>query len=206
MPPDPRPIPCFIAEPPQDALPYGRWADALAAHFMAAAARIDTEDEDLGDAGEISWFPDRTWGGRTYVPATAMTSTGYELFGYVSFARAGDEEEPRDFHAVADFTDETAEANPEWELDLSDQEIGAWRGPQGRRGEITLVWGVALTANGAIATSELGPTTTDQCELVEDRFTLVSLDNYTGDYIEVRLYGRGGGELASESLYESEDE
>jgi hypothetical protein len=204
MPPVERPIPRFIAEPSQEGLPYGRWADALAAHFLAAAARIEA-DEDIGDAGEIAWFPDRTWAGRVYVPTTAPTSNGYELFGYVSFARVGDEEEPRDFHAVADFTDETAEANPDWALDLSDQEIGAWRGPQGRRGEITLIWGVALVQNGAIATAELGPTTTDQCELVDNRFTLVSLDNYTGDYVEVKLYGRGGGELASESLYEDEE-
>src|SRR2546423_1586975 len=163
MPPQERPIPRFIAEPPQEGLPYGRWADALAAHFLAAAARIEADEDDIGDAGEIHWFPDRTWAGRTYVPGTARTSTGYELFGYVSFARARDDDEPRDFHAVADFTDETADANPDWALDLSDQEIGAWRGQQGRRGEITLVWGVALTANGAIATAELGPTTTDQC-------------------------------------------
>ena len=54
---------------------------------------------------------------------------------------------------------------------------------------MTLVWGVALVPNGAVATAELGPTTTDQCVLVDDRFTLVSLDDYTGDYIEVRLYG-----------------
>ena len=40
---------------------------------------------------------------------------------------------------------------------------------------------------------------------MESRFTLVSLDNYTGDYLEVKLFGRGGGELASESLYEEED-
>jgi len=194
-----------MAEPPQEGLPYGRWSDALAAHFLAAAARIDAEDEDLGDARDIAWFPQRTWSGRTYVPAAAATTTGYELFGYVSFTRAADSDEPRDFHAVADYTDETAEANPDWTLDLSDQEIGAWRGPEGRRGDITLVWGVALKQNGAIVTAELGPTTTDQCELVEDRFTLVSLDNYTGDYIEVKLWGRGGGELASESLYEEDD-
>ena len=56
-----------------------------------------------------------------------------------------------------------------------------------------------------MATTELGPTTTDQCELMEDRFTLVSLDDYTGDYIEVRLYGAGGAELARESLYEEEE-
>jgi hypothetical protein len=205
MPPESRPIPRFVAEPPQEPLPYGRWADALAAHLLAAAARIDADD-DIGDAGEISWFPERTWSGRTYVPATAPTSNGFELFGYVSFARASGSDEPRDFLAVADYTDETAAANPDWELDLSDQEIAAWRGPEGRSGDMTLVWGVALRQNGAIVTAELGPTTTDQCELAENRFTLVSLDNYTGDYIEVKLWGRGGGELASESLYEEEDE
>src|SRR5256886_7798021 len=133
MPPDPRPLPRFIAEPAQEGLPYGRWADALAAHFLAAAARIEAE-EDIGDAREIAWFPQRTWSGRTYVPAAAATSIGYELFGYVSFTRAADSDEPRDFHAVADYTDETAEANPDWTLDLSDQEIGAWRGPPGPRG------------------------------------------------------------------------
>ena len=81
-------------------------------------------------------------------------------------------------------------------LDLSDRELGTWRGPQGRRGEMTLVWGVALTQNGMVATTELGPTTTDQCAIVEDRFTLVSLDSYTGDFLEVKLFGAGGSEVA----------
>jgi hypothetical protein len=40
--------------------------------------------------------------------------------------------------------------------------------------------------------------------VVDDRFTLVSLDDYTGDLLEVRLYGREGRELAVESLYEGE--
>ena len=48
MPPDDRPIPRFIAEPPQEALPYGRWADALAERFLAECRRIDS-DEDLGE-------------------------------------------------------------------------------------------------------------------------------------------------------------
>jgi hypothetical protein len=203
MPPSERPIPRFAAEPPQEGTPYGRWAEALAEYFLAAVGEIKT-DEDLGDPGEITWFPDRTFGGRTYVPASAPTSTGFELFGFVSYSREHEGAEAADFAALADYTDETAEANPDWVLDLSDQEIGYWRGPQGRRGEITLVWGVALTPNGVVATSELGPTTTDQCAIVEDRFTLVSLDNYTGDYIEVKLWGAGGAEVASESLYEEE--
>jgi hypothetical protein len=204
MPPDERPIPRYIAEPPQEALPYGRWAETLAGHFQEAVSRIET-DEDLGETGAVNWFPDRTWGGRTYMPATAPTSNGYELFGYVSFTREHEGAQATDFAALADWTDETAEANPDWKLDLSDQELATWRGTQGRRGDITLVWGVALTANGVVATAELGPTTTDQCAIIEDRFTLVSLDNYTGDYIEIKLWGAGGGEVAAESLYEEEE-
>jgi hypothetical protein len=191
----------FAAEPPQEPLPYGRWAEALGERFLEAAGGIETE-EPLGDPGELRWFPDRTWGGRTYVPATAPTSEGYELFGYVSYTREHEGAQAADFAAAVDYTSETAEANPDWTLDLSDHEIGHWRGPEGRRGALTLVWGVALVNEGAVATAELGPTTTDQCTLVDDRFTLISLDDYTGDYVEVRLFGRRGGELARESLYE----
>jgi hypothetical protein len=203
MPPDERPIPRFIAEHPREALPYGRWADALANHFLEACRRVEGED-DIGDPGTITWFPDRTYGGRTYVPATAPTSNGYELFGYVAFNRDHEGAEARDFEAYADYTDETAEANPDWSLDLSDDVIGSWRGPQGRAGEIAIVWGVAMVDGGAVATTELGPTTTDQCVLAENRFTLVSLDNYTGDYIEVKLWGPNGREVAAESLYEED--
>jgi hypothetical protein len=168
------------------------------------AARLIDADDDLGDPGDLVWFPERTWGGRTYVPATAPTSTGLELFGFVSYVREHEGAQAADFAAVVDYTDETADANPDWTLDLSDQEIGHWRGPQGRRGVITLVWGVALVQNGVVATAELGPTTTDQCELVDDRFTLLSLDAYTGDYVEARLFGSKGVELAAESLYEEQ--
>jgi hypothetical protein len=195
VPPVARQVPLFAAEPPQEPLPYGRWADALGERFAAAAE---------AEIGDIAWFPDRTFAGRTYVPATAPAEGGGEVFGYVSYTREHEGAEATDFKTVADYTDETAEQNPDWSLDLSDHEIGHWRGPQGRRGLITLVWGVALVPNGAVATAELGPTTTDQCELIEDRFTLVSLDDYTGDYIEVRLYAAGGAELARESLYEEE--
>ena len=59
-------------------------------------------------------------------------------------------------------------------------------------------------ARGVPATAELGPITTDQCAFVDDRFTLVSLDNYTGDYLEVKLWSSAGGEVAAESLYEDD--
>ena len=203
MPPAERPIPTHAAEAPQEPLPYGRWGEALGERLLERVRAIET-DEQLGEPGEITWFPDRTWGGRTYVPATASTSEGFELFGFVSYTREHEGAQATDFEALVDYTDETAEANPDWTLDLSDQEIDHWRGPEGRRGVITLVWGLALVDGGALATAELGPTTTDQCALVDDRFTLVSLDDYADDYVEVRLYGADGDELAAESLYEDE--
>jgi hypothetical protein len=106
MPPTDRFVISFAAEPPQEGLPYGRWADTLREHFMAAVQEIDTEGEELGDAGEIAWFPDRSYAGRTYIPAVARTTEDFELFGYVSFAEGGGG--PADFAASADFTAEVA--------------------------------------------------------------------------------------------------
>src|SRR6201991_1487638 len=103
MPPEERFVPRFAAGPPQELLPYGRWADRLREEFLAACLGIEDE---VGEPGEIVWYPDRTWGGRTYVPATARTSTGLELYGYVSFA-PGDE--PSELFAWADYTADTAE-------------------------------------------------------------------------------------------------
>lgn len=206
MPPTDRPIPQFFAEPPREQLPYGRWAEALSEHFLDALRNVETGEDDLGEPGPITWFPDRTIWGRTYIPATAPTSNGFELYGVVSFTREHEGAEAREFSAAVDYTDETAEANPDWQLDLSDHEIGPWRGPRGRESQVGLVWGVALVPNGAVATSELGPTTTDQCVLADDRFTLVSLDSYGGDFLDVKLWGGGGAEIAAESLYEDDED
>src|SRR5215216_8123206 len=118
MPPEERFVCRFAAEPPQEGPATGRWAETLQGEFLAACLRIDAEGEDLGGAGVPTWFPDRSWNGRTYVPVTARTSTGLELFGYVSFA-PGDPE-PSDFAASADFTAETADRNPDWRIDLSE--------------------------------------------------------------------------------------
>jgi hypothetical protein len=189
----------FAAEPPQEGLPYGRWADTLASHFLAACRELDTDGEEIGEPGEIAWFPDRTYCGRTYLPAVSRTSGGYDLFGFVSFAEGSGG--PSDFVANADFTSETADSNPDWKLDLNDDVIGTWRGEQGTRAEMTLVWGVPLVAGGAIVTAELANLAVDQCELVQERFTLMAPDNYRSDFIEVKLWSKNGEELARESLY-----
>jgi hypothetical protein len=211
MPPETRFVTRFAAEPPQGPLPTGRWAATLQAEFLAACLRVNAEDEDLGEAGEILWYPDRTWWGRTYVPATARTSTGFELFGYVSFLPGdpeaeGADQEPSDFESSADFTPETAEQNPDWKLDLCEDVIGGWRGEQGRRAAMTLVWGRPLMRGGAIVTAELADLAVDQCALLDDRFTLLAPDDYRGDFLDIKLFSVRGEELASESLYEEDDE
>ncbi len=206
MPPEDRFVPRFAAEPPQDLLPYGRWAERLQQEFLAACLRVDTEGEELGDPGDVVWYPDRTWHGRTFVPATAPTSTGLELFGFVSYAHGGDGEEPADFHSGADVTGDTAEANPDWAIDLCDEVIGTWRGEQGKAAAMTLVWGRPMVEGAVVATAELAGLVVDQCVLVEGRFTLVAPDDYRGDTLEVKLFDRRGGEVASESLYTDDED
>src|SRR3989442_6422718 len=117
MPPAARFVPRFAAEPPQDRLPYGQWERTLAEEFLAACLRIDSGGEDPGEPGEIAWYPDRSWAGRTYVPATTLTSAEVELFGHVSFVPGTEDSDPDDFRSVADSTAETAERHPEWRLD-----------------------------------------------------------------------------------------
>jgi hypothetical protein len=206
MPPEQRFVPRFAAEPPQEELPYGRWAKRLADEFLAAAPRLADDGAELGTPQEIVWYPDRTWHGRTYVPATAMTGTGYELFGYVRFVPAGEDGEPGDFLAHVDFTEETAERNPEWQLDLCDEVIGTWRGEGGAVASMTLVWGHPLVSDGRVATAELAGLAVDQCELLSERFTLIAPDDYRHDLLEIKLFAANGQELARESLYASEDD
>jgi hypothetical protein len=207
MPPTERFVISFAAEPPQEALPYGRWSDTLRQHFLAACREIDSEGEDLGEAGEIAWFPDRSYAGRTYVPAVARTTTGYELFGFVSFSEGVDGGgAPTDFETRADFTSETAETNPDWKLDLNDDVVAQWRGEQGNVADMTLVWGVPLIPGGAIVSAELANLAVDQCALIEERFTLLAPDNYRSDFLEVKLWDNRGGELATESLYVDDED
>jgi hypothetical protein len=206
MPPAERFVPCFAAEPPQEAAPYGRWAETLRAHFLAACLRVDAQGEELGSPGEVAWFPDRTWNGRTYVPATLATDRDWEYFGFVSFDVPAADGEPGGFEATADVTSETADRHPEWKLDLNDEVVGSWRGEGANVADMTLVWGVPLLGGGAIVTAELANLAVDQCELVEGRFTLLAPDNYRQDFLDVKLWSGRGQELARESLYVEDDE
>src|ERR1700712_2999317 len=130
MPPEDRFVPRFAAEPPQELLPYGRWADRLREEFLAACLR--TEDE-VGEPGEIVWFPDRTWGGRTYVPATCRTDANLEIYDIVSFAPDVEVVHEHDHITnTADGTKKNVEANTEWTIAFCEEVVGGWRGENGK--------------------------------------------------------------------------
>ena len=210
MAPNPRPIPRFIADSTQEGIPYGRFAEQLADTFQAACVEIEGLPGGTSPPQEISWFPERTWGGRTWVPATAQTKAGdseLELFGHVSYVRPEDGD-PGDLRAKADFTDVLAADNPEWKIDLNDDVIGRWHGERNRGGGVTLVWGRPLLPGAVAATAELDGVTVDQEEVTDGRFTIVALDAVDvegfGDrlYMQLRLWSKRAQELAAESLYD----
>jgi hypothetical protein len=202
MPPSTPPIPANVAEPSHEPTPSGRWADRLRAEFLAAAQDLD----EVGEPGELAFHPDRTWHGYTYIPVTGTTADDYQIYGYVRFLAGTDGRDQSDFTAYADFTEETAERNPQWALDLCDEVVGSWHGEEDAVASMTLVWGRALVSDGAIATAELGAQTVDQCALLDDRFTLLAPDDFDGELLEVRLYADSGEEIARESLYADDDD
>jgi hypothetical protein len=71
---------------------------------------------------------------------------------------------------------------------------------------MTLVWGVPMIPGGAIVTAELANLAVDQCELVEERFTLIAPDDYRHDLLEIALFDARGRELTRESLYSDDEE
>jgi hypothetical protein len=207
MTPNPRPIPRFIADSTQEGIPHGRFAERLREAFAAAVDAIADLPAGAGPPAELDWFPERAWGGRVWVPCSAITESEegkLELFGHVSYVQpAGGE--PSDFSAKADFTDVLAEDNPDWRIDLNDDVVGRWRGENGRAGAVTLIWGRPLVRGAVAATAELDGETVDQEEISQDRFTLIALDALEGYgdeiFMQVKLWSRRADELAAESLY-----
>jgi hypothetical protein len=208
-PPVSRPFPRFVADASAEGLPYGRWAQRLRDELAKACEPHVSEAG--GPPGEVTWFPERAWGGRVHVPAVAPVEgaqTPSEYFGFVSFIRPAEGEgaEAGDFRAKADFTDVTADQNPDWLIDLNEEVIGPWHGEGDRRGDVTLVWGTPLLRGAKAATAELEAEVVDQTPVTDERFTLIAVDAIKGFpddlYLEIKLWSSQGQQLAAESLYE----
>jgi hypothetical protein len=219
MPPVRRPFPRFIADASQEGRPYGRWEERLREEFATACEPYAQEAGSALDPMTVKWFPDRSWGGRVYVPASgraAEPNTGEdgesvlaEFFGWVSFEPGDNGAEPKDMRAKADFTDVTADDNPDWRIDLNDDVIGAWRTDGGRGGDVTLIWGLPLVRGAVAATAELDGEPVDQAPVSDGRFTLVAVDAVHGFgddlFLQIKLFDRAVREIAAESLYAEGD-
>ena len=213
-PPTGRPYPRYIADAPQEKPPYGRYEERLAEAFEQACVPLDGESKTRLDPETLTWFPERAWGGRVYVPVIGDSTQPedadephVEYFGHVSFVRAEDKE-PTDLQASADFTDVTAADNPEWNVDLNDDVIGHWRADGDRGGEVTLIWGLPMVRGAVAATAELDEQTIDQTAVNDGRFTLIAVDAVHGfgddHYLDVVLWDRRMTMVARESLYEAD--
>jgi hypothetical protein len=220
MPPTKRPFPRFIADASQQGRPYGRFEDRLREEFAKSCEPLAAEAGASLDPMTVKWFPDRSWGGRVYVPASGRAATETvdedgepvlaEFYGWVSFAQSEGDGEPTDLSSKTDFTDVTAEDNPDWKIDINDDVVGGWTTDGGRGGDVTLIWGLPLVRGAVAVTAELEGETLDQAPVVDGRFTLIAVDAVHGFgddlFCEVKLFDRAVRELASESLYAESDE
>ncbi|MCB0827314.1 MAG: hypothetical protein KDB62_00715 [Solirubrobacterales bacterium] len=210
------PIPRFVADASQHGIPHGRFAERLRSAFRDAIGEIEDLPEGTALPEQITWFPERSWSGRVWIPASAEGEAvlaegeepeAIEFFGFVSFVQP-EGDDPSDFRASADFTDVIAADNRDWSIDLSDEVIGPWQGENGRAADMTLVWGRSMVRDAYAATAEIAGITVDQDPLFSNRFTLIAPDalrNYGDEaYLEVHLWNSRGKNLGSESLYDIE--
>ncbi|MBA2521785.1 MAG: hypothetical protein H0V25_00490 [Solirubrobacterales bacterium] len=212
-PPLARPFPRFISDSARESRPYGRWEEQLTESFTSACGDLAADAGTQVDSSSLRFYPERTWGERTFVPVVGRGSAEVggatpEFFGHVSFVRAT-EGEPGKLTASADFTDVTAADNPDWEVDLNDDVIGEWRADGGRGGEVTLIWGTPLVRGALAATAELADEVVDQTAVNDGRFTLIAVDAVHGFgddiFLEIKLWDRRLREIAAESLYAAEE-
>ncbi|HKJ36247.1 MAG TPA: hypothetical protein VKA36_06745 [Solirubrobacterales bacterium] len=212
-PPIARPFPRFMSDTVQEPKPYGDWADRLRDAFADACAPLAEEAGAALDPETLLFFPERTWGGRTYQPVVGFAAEEDgglpEYFGYIRFER-GKDGEPGELVADADFADVTAEDNPDWEIDLNDAVVGEWKADGGRGGEVTLIWGRPLVRGAIAASAELESDVLDQAAINDGRFSLLAVDAVHGFgdelYLEIKLWDRRLNQVAAESLYDDDVE
>jgi len=145
-------------------------------------------------AGATSPVPDRTWGGARTCPRRRARRRARAL-------------RPRLVHTRRARPDDSTPV-PSRRHPGRDEPAGRSTSPttrsrlarrRSRQAALTLVWGSA-THGGAVATAELAEVTVDQCELIENRLTLIAPIAIPPDRrAPVALFNARGVELARES-------
>lgn len=203
-----------MSDSAQESRPYGRWEERLREAFADACGELAADAGTSLDSEAARFFPERTWGGTTYIPvvgpgAEEVDGVVPEFFGHVSFVPA-EEGDPGELTASVDFTDVTAAENADWKVDLNDDVVGQWRADGGRGGDVTLIWGVPLVRGALAATADLDGEVVDQAAVNEGRFTLMAVDAVHGFgddlFLEIKLWDRRMNVIATESLYADAEE
>ena len=191
MPPEQRFVPRFAAEPPQEELPYGRWEERLARGVPRARSRSSTPAPRIwASRARSSGTPTARGTGARTCRRRRSTSGGYELFGYVRFL-------PRRRRTASRATSSPSSTSPtrppsaipDWQLDLCDEVIGtlARRVGRGRRDDARV--GAPARLGRARSRRPSWPSlAVDQCELRDERFTLIAPDDYRQDLLEIKLF------------------
>ena len=166
----------------------------LHAEFLAACLRIDAEGQELGEARDLRWFPDRTWNGRTYIPVTARHDDRPRAVrlrlvhprrpgGGGDRRRAVRLRHPRGLHRG------DGGAQPR----VADRHLRGGRGQLARRGRPRRRDDARLGhADDRGARSwpppswRASPSTSASSR--DDRFTLLAPDNFRGDFLDVKLW------------------
>ena len=194
----------FAAEPPQEPIPYGRWADTLRGHVPVGVPR----DRHRGRGHRRSRA--RSRGSPIARTPGAPTSRRSRARRGLRAVRV------RVVHAMPvggpDRTSRRGPTSPRrpptpipsGSLTSTTTSSACWRGEQGKTADMTLVWGVPMVAGGVDRDRRAGEPRGRSVRARRERFTLVAPDNYRGDYVEIKLWGRRGEELAVESLYVDE--
>ena len=155
MPPTSRPLPRFVAEPPHELEPYGRWRERSSSGSGRPARR---------SRATSSWGPPaRSSGSRSAPTAAAPTCprrvpTGGRLRAVrlrLLHPLGLRSPEPGDFLVQVGLHGRDGGAQPGLEDRPQRRGDRPWRGPGRRGGDLTLVWGTPLVPGGRVATAEL---------------------------------------------------
>ena len=185
--------------------PLGRHAAGRVPRRLPAGSTPRASE--LGEAGAIDLVPRPHVGGPHLRPVTARTTTGLDLFGYVSFTPGDDERRARRLlrrGPTSPTRPPTATPSGRWTS--ARRSIGGWRGENGEVAAMTLVWGVPARARRRDRHRRARRPHRRPVPVAEDRFTLIAPGRLPRRLPRDRALGRAGGELARESLYEDDGE
>jgi len=192
-------IPQFAAEPPQETLPYGRWADLLRGQLLRRSCAWRGRGGGPRRAGRHRLVP-RPHLGRAHVRARDDAhTTGLELYATSSFTLG--ERGPDDFDASAFATDILGRGRPAGRSTSSDDEIAPGAATAAAR-RLDASSGCPATRRRRVATAELAEVTSRSVRADREPLHADRPDRYPHptDELQVALFNARASSCARVAL------